>query len=331
LVIQPLPGIGDMIWHLPFIQAIARQEPEGAITLLTKRRSFADQLLSGDPAVRSVLWLDRNGGEKRHDGISGAFRLSRDLAHHRFRRVWILHHSPRYALAALLAGIPERYGFGLGAQRLWLNDSVHLPAALKSAHPIDKATAYLALKDVPIPDPIPRLTVDPEKRARTEAALDMLPRPWVALGIGCSMAEKQWGGDNFVELVKASQARFGGTMLALGAEFDAPIATQITAAAADIQGHAISILGRPLDEIGALLSLCDLYVGNDTGLLNVAAATGIPAIGLIGLSISERLADPCRGIHALFPPGGTSGDATGVRAITPTAVLDSMERFLGNT
>ena len=42
LVIQPLPGICDMVWHLPHLDAIARTCPDGQVTVLTKRRSRAD-------------------------------------------------------------------------------------------------------------------------------------------------------------------------------------------------------------------------------------------------------------------------------------------------
>jgi len=36
LVIQPLPGVGDAVWHLPHLQSIAAQPKEKAVTLLTK-------------------------------------------------------------------------------------------------------------------------------------------------------------------------------------------------------------------------------------------------------------------------------------------------------
>ena len=46
-VVQPLPGIGDMVWHLPHLRAIAAHA--GApVTLIAKPRSLADQLLTGD-------------------------------------------------------------------------------------------------------------------------------------------------------------------------------------------------------------------------------------------------------------------------------------------
>ena len=77
-VIQPLPGIGDMVWHLPHIRAIAAHA--GApVTLLTKPRSLADQLLANEPAVAEIVWLDLNPAGRRgaHDGIGGFRRLVR--------------------------------------------------------------------------------------------------------------------------------------------------------------------------------------------------------------------------------------------------------------
>ena len=46
-VIQPLPGIGDMVWHLPHIRAIA-QAVGHKVTLVTKPRSAADQLFAAE-------------------------------------------------------------------------------------------------------------------------------------------------------------------------------------------------------------------------------------------------------------------------------------------
>jgi heptosyltransferase-2 len=74
LVVQPLPGIGDMIWHLPHIHAIAATTVEGRVDILTKPRSQADRLLCADAGVGRVLWLERETG--RHAGMRGLLRLA---------------------------------------------------------------------------------------------------------------------------------------------------------------------------------------------------------------------------------------------------------------
>ena len=61
------------------------------------------------------------GRRGRHDGIAGLFRLAADFRAARADQVVIMHHSATYGLAARLAGIPVRWGYGIGGSRRWLN------------------------------------------------------------------------------------------------------------------------------------------------------------------------------------------------------------------
>ena len=69
VVVQPLPGIGDMVWHLPHIRALAAQAG-GPVTLLAKPRSRADEIFAAEATVGDIIWVDRNPavGSGRHDG-----------------------------------------------------------------------------------------------------------------------------------------------------------------------------------------------------------------------------------------------------------------------
>ena len=84
-VVQPLPGIGDMVWHVPHIRAIA-EWAGAAVTVLTKPRSHADQLLKNEISVSDVMWIDINpsGRHGAHDGIGGFVRLIRMLRARQF-------------------------------------------------------------------------------------------------------------------------------------------------------------------------------------------------------------------------------------------------------
>ena len=48
--------------------------------------------------------------------------------------------------------------------------------------------------------------------------------------------------------------------------------------------------GPDLLEVYACLQRCDLYVGNDSGLMHIAAAAGVPTLGLFGPSQEELYA-----------------------------------------
>lgn len=285
LVIQPLPGIGDMVWHLPHIHAIAAADPEGRVDVLTKRRSLADRLLAADPAVAEVLWLER--GDGRHAGVRGLLHLTRELRARKYQRVWILHGSARYALAAWLAGIPMRIGYGFGMQKFFLRHATTLSAAQRRDHPIDKATALLRCAGVAMLEHEPRLVLDVAQVERMAQTYASCPRPWTALGIGSSESAKQWGTEKFAALAQRLSAR-GGSCFLIGGPGESDMAQQIATRVSASAHCLVRVTDQPIDVVAVLLSMCDCYVGNDTGVLNLAAAVGVRCVGIFGGSMPLR-------------------------------------------
>jgi heptosyltransferase-2 len=280
LVVQPLPGIGDMVWHLPHLHSISASR--GApVTILTKPRSLADRLLAADPAVKQVLWLERNPG--RHDGPLGIFRLAAMLRRFRFAEAWLLHGSSRYALALLLAGIPRTIGFGRGAQRWLISEPLFLPPDSNHGHPIRLADELLAAHNIPLIENEPKLVVDDRAVVAITTRYRQLRTPWIALGIGSSESYKQWGAENFSLLVQRLRQDVDVRFMAVGGPADAQLAKTIIDQCNG--GHFIeAATDLPIDQAAALLQCCALYIGNDTGAMNMAAAVGTVAIGLFGAS-----------------------------------------------
>lgn len=300
LVIQPLPGIGDMVWHLPHLAAIAKATNERRIALMTKRRSHADELFAGIASVDRVLWLDRAQEDDpagRHDGVLGAWHLSRNLKGQGFETVWILHGSARYAIAAMLAGIGERIGFGIGWQNAFLTSPFGLTRSESALHPAEKATRLLSRHDLSI-DPTPHYTLGADAAAQVASTWGECPRPWLALGIGASENFKQWGARSFAALTRAFVDRGGGTVFLIGGPTEEPLAASIENSA---PRGVVRALGRPLNQAAALAHAADVFLGNDTGLLNLAAASGGKTIGLFGGSVPLTLYP---NLVALEPPGG---------------------------
>ena len=95
LVIQPRSGIGDMIWHLSYIRALARDVADGPIHLLTKSKTSAKTWLHNEPSIAQIDYLDRR------QLITTALKLRR----YDFKQAWILH--PQYQLC--FGGFSCRY------------------------------------------------------------------------------------------------------------------------------------------------------------------------------------------------------------------------------
>jgi heptosyltransferase-2 len=321
-VIQPLPGIGDMVWHLPHIRAIAAYAGE-PVTLITKPRSLADQLLAGDPAIADIQWVDLNpvGRRGAHDGFSGFRRLVRKLRAEDFGSVVLLHHSVTLAAAAWLAGIPDRRGYGFGRQRWFLNGGPFLPRSLRRAHQHAQATSYLDRSGIPLPSGEPRLSVSATTVQEARTRLGDAGGAFVVLGIGSSESIKQWGARRFAELAAALlDAGWPGVVLLGGAD-EATLATEITNLLDGGRDRIRTALGWNLADVLGLLSQASLYVGNDTGMMNVAAAVGIRTYGLFGAS------DPFGHASQIVPV--TAPPDAGMNAITVAAVLSVIEADRG--
>lgn len=324
LVIQPLPGIGDMVWHLPHLHALASDSRDGKVSVLTKPRSRADLLLRADPMVDEVIWLERNPG--KHDGVLGLFRLVKLLRRGEYERVWILHDSNRYHWAALLAGIPQRFGYGKGLQRFLQNSGVRLPKDAPR-HPIEKADLLLKLHALPRTESEPQLSADPALVATMEQRFCAVPRPWVALGIGSSEPYKQWGQERFAELARALRSSHDVSILVVGGPAEAVMAEWIVEQAGSAANRVYAAANLPIDQTAALLSRCALYVGNDTGFLNMAAALGVHSFGLFGGSPPLRHSEH---IHVILADHGRearygSGD---MDRISVAAVAGRVQSFV---
>lgn len=324
LVIQPLPGIGDMVWHLPHLHALARDSRDGKVSVLTKPRSRADLLLRADPDIDRVLWLERNPG--RHDGASGFLRLVKLLRSGNYERVWILHDSSRYHWAALFAGIPQRFGYGKGLQRYLQNSGVRLPKDAPR-HPIEKADLLLELHALPRTESEPQLHADAQLVADIGKRFAHVPKPWVAFGIGSSEPCKQWGQERFAELARELRRNHDASILVVGGPAETVMAEWIVEQAGSAGNRVYSAANLPIDETAALLASCALYVGNDTGFLNMAAALGVHAIGLFGGSPPLRHSEH---IHVVLADHGRESDygSTDMADISVATVVARVQPFL---
>lgn len=325
-VIQPLPGIGDMVWHLPHIRAIAAHA--GApVTVMTKPRSLADQLLVHEPSVADVLWVDRNPEGRRgaHDGMGGLRRLVRKLRSHDFHTVVILHHSELLAAAAWMAGIPDRRGYGWGRQRWFLNTGPFLPDNVKTMHQHARATRYLAAAGIPLPSAEPSLNISPAMRAEAMVRLGDTADGYVAIGIGSSEALKQWGAERFSALIAVLLDAGWRRVVLVGGAQELALATMIVNALGDRADRVRLALGWNLADVMGVLAQAAFYAGNDTGVMNIAAATGIRTYALFGTLPPLRHASQ---IVAITAPD--IGVHDGVRRLTLDAVLGAIRTDRGH-
>ncbi len=317
-VIQPKPGIGDVIWHLPFIRAIAAASPGGKIAFLAPPTSSARELLAAEPSVAETIYFEHAGSELRR-GLN-LIRLVALLRKNRFRTIWILDRTLRPAVAAYLAGIPERIGVGLTAQRRFITNP-GIPQSHWHDFPIEWLVTLLADMGVPLASTEPNLRVPDEALAAIGTKFANAPRPWIVLGIASSHADKEWPDRYWSEFLHGLRGLTSGTILLIGGAAQSARAQKLIASAAS--ADTINACDLELIEAAALLHHADLFIGNDSGPLNLAAATGTNAFGLFGTTPVLKYS---KFIHPIVPDGGPGPD--GLQRILPAHVLEQVRPYL---
>jgi ADP-heptose:LPS heptosyltransferase len=136
------------------------------------------------------------------------------------------------------------------------------------------------------PPPAPHLWTG-LRHERAAIALLCPGAPILAIGPSANWRGKQWRAERFAELTVRLTAK-GGTLAGfrlavLAAEHERDQAEPVLAATP--HSRCIDLVGRvDLLTAAAVLRRCAMFIGNDTGLMHIAAASGIPTLGLFGPS-----------------------------------------------
>ena len=129
--------------------------------------------------------------------------------------------------------------------------------------------------------------------------------PIIAVGPTANWRAKTWRAEHFVDLIERLTASDGiipgGRVAIFGRDDERPGALSLIDAVP--RERRIDLVGHlDLLEAFACLKCCDFYVGNDSGLMHLAAVSGIPTLGLFGPSPKE-----------LYAPWGEFCDAVSTR------------------
>ncbi|HUD59133.1 MAG TPA: glycosyltransferase family 9 protein [Acetobacteraceae bacterium] len=179
--------------------------------------------------------------------------------------------------------------------------------AVMRRRPGHKTAQLAAVLDLD-PPPLPVAWTAAQDRARA-AALLPTGRPIIGLGPTANWAPKIWPAENFAALFHSLQA--GPLPGAVAAVFAGPGDEEQALAApllAALPG-AIDLVGQlRLPEAAACLARCAMFIGNDSGLMHLAASAGTPTLGLFGPTSAAEYAPAGRNARVVMSSSSRMAD-----------------------
>lgn len=269
-------ALGDIVHALPVLTALRARFPAARITWVVN--TAYEPLIASHPDLTDTLAFDRGAFRK---GVWRSLRyaasFAAELRRRQFDLVIDLQGLLRTGLMCLASGSPVRVGFANAREgsRYTYTHKVRVPDADR-IHAVDRywrVAEFLGAGDVPKRFHVP---LDAGEVAEVRAELAELPRPWIAVAVGAKWVTKRWPAAHFAEVLRRTQADFGGTALFVGTGEDTATSQEVMRG---LHGPSRDFTGRTsLPRLAALLSQSDLMLGNDTGPLHLAAALGVPCV-----------------------------------------------------
>lgn len=281
LVVGPA-WVGDMVMAQSLFKTVSREQSGVRIDVLAP--AWSAPLLKRMPEVREAVPVPLGHGQL---GLGTRHHLGRRLAGRGYHQAVILPRSFKSAVIPWFAGVPRRTGYRGELRYGLIND----------LRPLDKASMprmaqrYVALGLEP-GDPLP-----PAEIPRPELIVDVANAALLMNQFGLSATEpaagvmpgaeygpaKQWPLEYYAALARRL-GREGMQVWMFGSAKDHATAERIVTQA----GCGVNLCGktRLLDVID-LIAQVKVAVSNDSGLMHVAAAVGVPLVAIFGSSTPD--------------------------------------------
>lgn len=285
VLVKEMNWLGDLVISLPALRAVRRAYPAAQLAVLVR------QQLAG--FFDGLRWVDRVIAYRVRRGVAGLadrWRVVSVIRAGGFDLAVVFPKSFEAALWVVVGGVPRRAGVAVQARGGLLTHRTAAARALEGRHQVNDYLQMLrdtlgiqgSVDDV-------RLEVGDGRQAMMREWLAERRRrpelPLVALAAAAAYGlAKEWPGERYAALVDRLAGRCECVLV--GAPDERRRCEEI--AAASRSGAVVAAGATDVGDLVALLSLCAGFAGNDSGAMHVAAALGIPTVGIFGSTWPER-------------------------------------------
>ncbi len=283
--------IGDVIMGIPAMTALRKRYPGAHITAVVKVPG--NEILKGNPVVNEVIpYQDRRD---RYNRLIDSIRIIRYLRKKDIDVAVVFPNSFRSALMVLMIGARYRIGHVTDGRGVFLTTGIKVTDYERNKHRVEYFLDIVRAIGCKTPHKRPFLRLHPEKR---RFALNYLHESGVSdrdllIGIhpGASKPPRAWSSERFGRLCQRLYREFNAKIILFGGSDDKGTVSGIEA---NTKERLITAVGdTDLMQMAALIERCHIFVGNDSGIMHIAAMVKTPVVAIFGPGIPEKTCPFC--------------------------------------
>ena len=289
-------GLGANLLHLSYCHQIAKKF--GPITLITLNPKL-NEILFDDPNIKEIIYLN-----DYHKKFLDILKLSSFLKKLNLDNLFIFYPSLRYFFSAKIAGIKKIYNYPLFSKK-----NLHLVKAAKKF-----TEKCLDIDNCPTETNIFINKIKIEKLRKNNLKKIML-------GIGSSGPTTKWGYKNYIELIKKLNDKNNFYFYLLCGRDENDDAQNIIK---EVQLNCCeSLSNKSITEVKDYISLCDLYIGNDSFGHHISCQMGKPSF-IILLDTPRAYSDYSVNQNRILPPNVNIDEITHDSKFDPNLISTDM-------
>ena len=294
-VILSYKGLGANLLHLTYCHEIAKKF--GPITIITLCRNL-EEVLSKDPLIKEIIYLD-----KYYKKFLDIFNLSNFLKKLQLENIFIFYPSFRFFIASKIAKINNIHCYPLFKKK-----KLHLVNAAKKFTEQNLKIENCSTET--------NLYIDKQKQKEVINRINQNKKN-IILGVGSSGPTTRWGSKNFIGLIQKLDKEYDCFFFLLCGPNEKEIAQEIIEEIG--MEKCSSLSNETISNIIPLISVCDIYIGNDSFGHHVASQCGIPSL-IIMLDTPRAYSDYSINQHRIMPSEVNIDNITHDSRIDPSMI-----------
>ena len=282
-VLYSAPKIGDIIWQLPAIKAISEHHKQ-SIFFYFHEKIKLDEIIASQSYIREIR---KNGFNRGIKFILDTYKLSKNFKEDQIKYLYILEKTKSAAIAASISNIKNIYGYGIGSQKFFINNKKFLNKdILKYNYPY-QTKEFLKLNQIKLNDESPSLDlsnykVNLKNKINTQGKI-------ISLAVDSLENNRIWPKENFAKLVDLIINNYEVGKIFLISLPEKNFLVEHIVKLNFFNNKLIDCSKKSLEEIIDIIAQTNLFIGNDTGPTNLAAAFQIDTICIIGPTDASAL------------------------------------------